>query len=179
VKEEICPSDCYGQGFCQNGWLNEPSNITVGSCDCYTIFEGHLCSYVPDNKHEDSSIPTNILIATVFAVLALLLALRVIKVNKALDAKERYEMVRHANPMFDGEDIKKPLDDQEGSDESSFSSGEEEGMWPDDKDWRPKDRRVLRNDGKVGDGDDGVRMNKELLIRGEGDKINEQQKEQA
>jgi len=163
-EEAICPADCYGQGDCNYRWINIPSNITVGSCECKMDYTGHLCSFVPDRKKEDERVPGSILGATVLVCLALLFAIKIMRINRTADIRDEYDAMRHQTQAFTkpAKKTKKKLDDDSsseedggGGDESDEESDEED--WPDDRDWRPKKRKEVREDGLVKDGDNGTR----------------------
>jgi len=171
IKEDVCPSACYGQGVCTYGWVNEPCNITVGSCDCFMEYNGHLCSFIPDEKTESMFIASTVLMSLGLVALSLILSIYVTRTNEITDAKDEYNEQRHANPMFEMKesaerDKKKSqnaskLDDSDeddfGDDDDNDESDEED--WPDARDWKPAARKVVRNDGKLNDkGDIGVRV---------------------
>jgi len=168
--EDKCAFKCYGQGNCDYRWINEPTNITIGSCNCVMNYAGHLCAFVDDKKLESSFVPTPILICTVLVGACVMVSIRITRYNRVQDAKDEYDAMRHATQTFDAPkegDKNELFKADEEDDEMSFeddddAESDESEDWPDDRDWRPKDRKVIQNDGKVGNGDVGVRREKTI-----------------
>ena len=145
--------------------MNIPSNITVGSCECTMDYTGHLCSFIEDKKTEDDSVAVAILIACGIVACALLMALKIIRMNSMADMKDEYDAMRHQTQAFSmpakKKEIKKADSDSDDdiivNDDDDDEEESDEEDWPDDRDWRPKARKVIREDGLVKDGDKGHR----------------------
>ena len=106
------------------------------------------------------------IIATALVCLALLFAIYVIRINRMADLRDEYDALRHQTNAFSKpkQQEQKKFDDGASSDEDivdqrddSDESSEDEEDWPDDRDWRPRKRKEIREDGLVKEGDIGLR----------------------
>lgn len=91
---------------------------------------------------ESSLVPWSIWGAAFISAMSMVVALRIIRLNTLQDKADKYDALRHANPMFgkpENKDQERDIDmDEEdfGFDDESGDSDDEMDDWPNDVDWK-------------------------------------------